>query len=220
MGSGNERTTEPQDAVLGIDPGSRRMGWAVVRPCPSAPNGLLRVDSGTLEPPHQDPLNARLGHMLLALEDLFARHRVTSVAVEQAYLAHNPHTALVLGQARGLPIALAAARGLEVAEYQASVVKQQVVGSGRAAKGQVRAMVQLLLQLPALPQEDEADALAVAIAHLRFSAVPLAASVPARVPAALREAQGQVPSTPGRDYYAAVVRAAGPRGGGRKGRRR
>ena len=59
---------------------------------------------------------------------------------------------------------------LPVAEYAARAVKQAVVGKGSADKTQVQHMVQLLLKLPGKPQEDAADALAIAITHAHTSA--------------------------------------------------
>ena len=44
-------------------------------------------------------------------------------------------------------------------------IKQTVVGVGRADKDQVQHMVKILLNLQNKLQEDEADALAVAITH-------------------------------------------------------
>jgi crossover junction endodeoxyribonuclease RuvC len=108
--------------------------------------------------------------ILRALEALFATHPCTELAVESAFVKDNPRTALVLGQARGLPIALAAARGMPVHEYAPALVKRRICGSGRAEKGQMREMVKILLGLPDLPGEDEADALAVAVAHVRANA--------------------------------------------------
>ena len=161
--------------VLAIDPGSRKLGWAVVR---RTGQTLTRLASGTLKPPAADDVPKRLGYLLTQLEMLFTIHTPDALAVEAAFVHENPHTALVLGQARGLPIALAAARGLPVAEYPPATVKRTVVGSGRAEKHQVQEMVRLVLELPELPQEDEADALAVAITFHRqppLVAVPVAA---------------------------------------------
>ncbi len=77
----------------------------------------------------------------------------------------NPKSTLLLGQARGAAICAAVAANLQVAEYTALQVKQAVVGNGHAAKEQVQEMVKRLLQLPAAPSPDAADALACAICH-------------------------------------------------------
>ncbi len=202
--------------VLGVDPGSRKLGWAVLV---ADRDGVRVVASGTLTPPKSAALAARLGFLLNELAALLSQHRVDALAVEQAFVYKNPKTALVIGQARGLPIALAAARGLSVHEYQPSVVKRAVVGSGRASKEQVRHMVQLQLRLPDLPQEDEADALAIALTHTRE--VAHRGGVEPELLAVSRGAQARggweaaapPPPTDARAYYAAVVAAA-------KGRKR
>ena len=77
----------------------------------------------------------------------------------------NPKSTLLLGQARGAAICAAVLANLQVAEYTALQVKQAVVGNGHAAKEQVQEMVKRLLQLPAVPSPDAADALACAICH-------------------------------------------------------
>jgi crossover junction endodeoxyribonuclease RuvC len=87
------------------------------------------------------------------------------VAVEQVFVNVNPKSTLLLGQARGAAICAAVAANLQVAEYTALQVKQAVVGNGHAAKEQVQEMVKRLLQLPAAPSPDAADALACAICH-------------------------------------------------------
>ena len=85
--------------------------------------------------------------------------------MEQVFVNVNPKSTLLLGQARGAAICAAVAANLQVAEYTALQVKQAVVGNGHAAKEQVQEMVKRLLQLPAAPSPDAADALACAICH-------------------------------------------------------
>lgn len=84
-------------------------------------------------------------------------------------MAKNPDSALKLGQARGAAIVAAVNLNLPVSEYAARQVKQTVVGTGAAEKSQVQHMVRSLLKLPANPQADAADALAIAITHCHLS---------------------------------------------------
>ena len=77
----------------------------------------------------------------------------------------SPQATLLLGQARGACVTALVATNLPVAEYTALQMKQAVAGHGKAAKAQVQAMVQRLLQLPATPRPDAADALGLAITH-------------------------------------------------------
>jgi crossover junction endodeoxyribonuclease RuvC len=87
------------------------------------------------------------------------------LAIEEVFMAKNASSALKLGQARGAAICAATSQGLEVSEYSARGVKLAVVGSGSADKTQVQHMVRMLLGLSAAPGADQADALAVALAH-------------------------------------------------------
>ena len=183
--------------VLGIDPGSRKLGWAVVD-CTKPPS---RVASGVLKPSASQPVHVRLGVLLRELEQIIEVHQPQVLAIEQAFVYKNPKTALVIGQARGIPIALCAANGVDVYEFQPSVIKQRVVGSGRATKEQVQRMVQLQFQLDTLPAEDEADALAAALTYAIGGQG--ASAAPEEV-------------TASRAYYLAVTAGAKRRGG--KGR--
>ncbi len=180
--------TEVQGHILAIDPGSRKLGWAIVA------DGPRRVDSGVLKLAERLPLNDRLGQILTALQALFEKFAPAQLAIESAFVHDNAHTALVLGQTRGLPIAIAAARGLPIYEYTPAVVKKRIAGSGRAEKGQMREMIRLQLKLAQLPGEDEADALAVGLTHYFETrwlgvAVALPRDGTAPVPAILTPAQ-------------------------------
>ena len=87
------------------------------------------------------------------------------MAIEKVFVNVNPQSTLLLGQARGAAISAAVIKHLSVAEYTALQVKQSVVGNGHAKKDQVQEMVKRLLNLPAVPSPDSADALACAICH-------------------------------------------------------
>jgi len=182
---------QPTQRILGVDPGTVRFGWGIIE---ATGTEARHIASGVFRIPAAMRLPERLGKLLTSLEELLLSHDLDVVAVEQAFVYKNPRTALVIGQARGLPIALAAARGLQIAEYQPATIKRAVVGSGRASKEQVAMMVQLQLGLPSLPQEDEGDALAVALTHAR-DAGGLTTAAAASAPA---------DGSP-RAYYAAVV---------------
>jgi crossover junction endodeoxyribonuclease RuvC len=77
-------------------------------------------------------------------------------------------TAIILGAARGAAILAAAENGLPVFEYPPRRVKQSTVGHGAAGKNQVAFMVRALLGLTETPEADAADALAIALTHLRM----------------------------------------------------
>ena len=152
--------------VLGVDPGTARLGWAVIDDEPA----LRAVAYGlvTTQPTTAMPL--RLRHIHHEVAELVDRHRPDVVVVEQLFFARNVTTALAVGQARGVVLLAAAQRGVGVAEYTPSEVKQAVVGYGKADKPQMQEMVRLILGLDVVPSPDDvADALALAVCHAHTS---------------------------------------------------
>lgn len=148
--------------ILGIDPGSVATGWGVVERR-RAGGSLYHVAHGTLRPPRSASLPARLAHIHRGLVEVLEQFEPERAAIEQVFLARNPNSALVLGQARGAAMTALGASGLDVEEVAARQVKQSVAGSGGASKRQIQEVIVKLLDLPDLPQADAADALAVAI---------------------------------------------------------
>jgi crossover junction endodeoxyribonuclease RuvC len=152
--------------ILGIDPGSRMTGWGLVDYSNSRStylaSGTIRLGSGA-------PLPQRLVKLTESLEELLERYNPGDCAIEQIFTAKNARSALVLGHARGVILCAVARKGVNLQEYSATQVKQAVVGQGRAEKSQMQLMVGALLGRKEALQEDEADALAVALTHAAFS---------------------------------------------------
>ena len=147
--------------ILGIDPGLRRMGWGVIR---VEGTRLQAVAHGVVTPPTTAPLAERLHHIFDAVCSLVSEHRPDEAAIEEAFMAANASSALKLGHARAAALLAPAQAGLPVAEYAARLVKKSVVGTGAAEKGQVAAMIAVLLP-GTKATADAADALAIAICH-------------------------------------------------------
>jgi crossover junction endodeoxyribonuclease RuvC len=147
--------------ILGIDPGSRVTGYGLIEVQGShsrcLAQGVLRLSG--------DALEQRLLQVLTGLRALIAEHRPAEVAMEQVFVKRNVASALVLGQARGAALCAVGEAGLPLHEYAPASIKLAIAGSGRAEKPQVQRMVKVLLNLPALPAEDAADALACALCH-------------------------------------------------------
>lgn len=155
-------TPQNSRVILGIDPGSRFTGYGVVEVHGSKlkyiASGCIRVQG--------DSVNERLGDLYHSVDELIGGYTPDELAIEQVFMAKNPQSALKLGQARGVVIALAVANQIPVYEYAARLVKQTIVGTGRASKEQVQHMVQILLSLSGKPQADAADALAIGLCHV------------------------------------------------------
>ncbi len=147
--------------ILGIDPGSRVTGFAVIE---RQGNHNQYLASGCIRT-RGESLPERLKVIFEGIEGIIQTHAPEEVAVEQVFMHRNAASALKLGQARGAAITAAVKHSLPVFEYTATQIKQAIVGKGHAAKEQVQHMVKLLLHLSDTPQEDAADALAVALCH-------------------------------------------------------
>ena len=150
--------------VFGIDPGSARTGYGCVQSDGSR-HRLIVCGAITIPASHSFPEKLRIIHVELGV--LIARHRPDVVAIENLFHAVNARSALKLGHARGVAMLAAVEAGVPIVEYTPAEVKQSVVGYGRAEKGQVQSMVQLLLGLSEPPAPfDASDALAIAVCHL------------------------------------------------------
>jgi crossover junction endodeoxyribonuclease RuvC len=149
--------------VLGIDPGSRKTGFGIVQ---HSGGSLSYVSSGVIRIPVDLSLPERLQTIYENVVAIVEQYQPDEAAVENVFMSKSAGSALKLGQARGAAIVAATCQGLQVSEYEARKVKQSVVGTGAADKLQVQHMVKTLLKLPKSPQEDAADALAVALCHI------------------------------------------------------
>ncbi len=149
--------------VLGIDTSLRSSGVGVVE---AAGSRLAAVEYGRVRNADRLPLSACLRRLDEEVRALIARTQPAEAAIEDVFFCKNVRTAVTLGEARGVVIAACAGAGIPVYEYAPRRVKQAVVGYGAADKSQVRRMVMRLLSLAEEPQEDEGDALAIAICHV------------------------------------------------------
>ena len=148
--------------ILGIDPGSRKTGYGLIE---NTGNRIRHLASGCIRLNAKHPLSDRLSILSRELEQLIEEFRPDCGVVEKIFFAKNAQSALTLGHARGVILLKFSERNLPIHEYQTLKIKQTVVGVGRAGKDQVQHMVKILLNLQNSLQEDEADALAVAITH-------------------------------------------------------
>ena len=149
--------------VLGIDPGSTHTGYALLE---GVNSHLECLAIGRISPQRSQKFPQRLLAIYERIQELLACYHPDAMAVEDVFSGINARTALRLGQARGIVLLAAAKARIDVYDYPPMVVKKAVVGQGRASKSQVSFMVQRLLNLPQLPEQDAADALALAICHL------------------------------------------------------
>jgi crossover junction endodeoxyribonuclease RuvC len=154
--------------VIGVDPGTATTGFGLVRE--KMDGELEAVDYGVISTPSNLEMPLRLLELYERLNQLLFLHHPDNGAVEKLFFQRNVRTALAVGQGRGVVLLAFGQAKVPVAEYTPLEVKQAIVGYGGADKGQVQQMVRALLDLPGIPQPDDAaDALAIAICHIHSS---------------------------------------------------
>ena len=153
--------------ILGIDPGLQKCGWGIIH---SEGSSLKFLACGLIKPKTSFTLAARLAILHEEIAGIVKNYAPDSAAVEETFMNNNAASALKLGQARGVVLAVPALYGLDVAEYGANKIKKSIVGNGHASKTQIGMMIKTLLPACGQISEDEADALAVAVTHAHYSA--------------------------------------------------
>jgi len=155
--------------VLGIDPGTRFLGWGMVRRDGSR---LVHVAHGVITPTSSDLLAQRLVAIADQLGAIIHEFRPDAAAVETLFFHKDAQAASKLGHARGVVLLALCQAAVAIAEYSPALVKRTVVGRGAADKRQVALIVKAALGLEQLPRADATDALALALTHLRVAHLP------------------------------------------------
>ena len=149
--------------VLGVDASLRSAGLGIVE----FERGVMRcIDARCVKSKPTLRLSECLVNLRAATDAYIAEFKPDEAALEGIFFFHNAKTALILGHARGVILSSCAAAGIPAYEYPPTRVKQAVTGGGAAVKGQMQAMMKSMLGLPELPQEDAADALAIAVTRI------------------------------------------------------
>src|SRR6266581_3621167 len=155
--------------VLGIDPGTAILGYAVVA---AKGDELSMLVCDVITTSARMLLAERFQHIYHRLIEIIKTYEPEEAAMEELFFAKNARTAMTVGQARGVIMLALANGGLPISEYTPKEVKQAVTGYGSAGKEQVGEMVRILLKLQTVPRPDDAaDAAAVAICHLNTANV-------------------------------------------------
>ena len=148
--------------ILGIDPGSRKTGFGLIR---REGRRFCHVENGTLYLEGQPDYVARLVLLHQEILRLVRHYKVQALAVENIFYHKNPKSVQKLGEVRGVVLMTAGLCGLELGEYTPLQVKQAVTGYGKATKDQVQVMIGKILGLKDRPEENASDALGIALCH-------------------------------------------------------
>ncbi|HAC14575.1 MAG TPA: crossover junction endodeoxyribonuclease RuvC [Bacteroidetes bacterium] len=150
--------------VLGIDPGSRNTGVAVLKKSGNKYEmiycDVIRV--GKIEK-HTD----RLVSIYNDISQLIERFSPDACAVETPLYGKDPLALLKLGRAQASAMLAAMNNGISIDEYYPKMVKKSITGNGNANKDQVAYMLDKVLALNGAKfPPDATDALAVAWCHM------------------------------------------------------
>lgn len=148
--------------ILGIDPGTRNMGYALI----SLDQGKISLIEAGLIKIKADELQYQIPQMVEALDNIFSNNVIDEVAMEDIFYAHNPKTTIKFAQFRGAIMLKLLQEFGQFNEYTALQVKKALTGKGKATKEQVSFMVKRLLGIKKeIKPLDITDAIAVAITH-------------------------------------------------------
>lgn len=148
--------------ILGIDPGLNCTGWGVIE---QQGNRLSFIAAGQVKTDAKLALAERLKLLHEGMTKMLALYKPQEAAIEETFMNTNALSSLKLGHARGALMLSVSLENVPLTEYATRLVKKSVVGSGKAEKSQVEAMVKIILPSAKATSADAYDALAVAICH-------------------------------------------------------
>jgi len=159
----NILTAKEKYSILGVDPGTNIMGYAVIE---VAGKKMKLVEMGVVKMGKFDSHQLKLKQIFERLQAIIDRHQPKEMAIEAPFFGKNVQSMLKLGRAQGVAIAAAMTKGLEMCEYSPKSIKKSVTGNGNASKEQVAAMLENILH-EKLDGEtmDATDALGAAVCH-------------------------------------------------------
>ena len=159
--------------ILGIDPGTLYMGYALLR---TSGSQVEIIDFGVFDVHKLEDQYARLQKEFFFIQQLIDLHHPTVLAIESQFVDKNPQTMIKIVHAQGVAIAAALSKDIPVVEYSPMKVKMAITGNGHSDKHQVADRWQRFLHIPAdkMPKKlDASDALGIAYCHYLQLGMPL-----------------------------------------------
>ena len=162
--------------ILGLDPGSRTTGYAIVsfigKKSTVLACDVLRLEKIT---EHQD----RLKEIFEQIQKLIEVYKPTTAAVETPVYGKDPLAMLKLGRAQAACMLAPKLSGIEITEYYPKAIKKAITGNGNASKIEVSNMLSHLTGLNFEDLKlDATDALSVALTHHFAISKPTGLQVP------------------------------------------
>ena len=159
--------------ILGIDPGTLYMGYALLHTVGSK---VEILDFGVFDVHKLEDQYARLQREFFFLQELIEKYHPSVLAIESQFVDKNPQTMIKIVHAQGVAIAAALSKDIPVQEYSPMKIKMAITGNGHASKEQLADMLQRFLHIPdeQMPKKlDATDALGIAYCHFLQLGLPL-----------------------------------------------
>lgn len=148
--------------ILGIDPGSRKTGWGLIK---KQGKKIHYVASGVLQFKGADFMD-RLPTVKSEMKQLLKELQPDVISMESLIYVKSPTALIKLAQTRGIILAeLFNKYEGKIFEYSPNLVKSQTVGHGHASKESVQKFLAMTLGKKEFKTDDESDALAIAMCH-------------------------------------------------------
>jgi crossover junction endodeoxyribonuclease RuvC len=146
--------------ILGLDPGSTRIGFGLV----NFEHGKFTcLAYGTIDTPGVSRADD-LTYTAQELNNLIDRFKPSVAVIEKLFFTKNQKTAMAVSESRGVLLLTCALRDIDVQEVTPIQVKQAIASYGGADKKQIQRMVKLVFGLQEdVRPDDAADALALAL---------------------------------------------------------
>lgn len=150
--------------ILGLDPGSRKIGYAFLS---LDGQKISYLTSGIILVEHIPNFIDRLGTIhRLTLELVQKIYLPDEIAIESLIYVKSPTALIKLAQARGAMLSgLSEIRNGKIFEYSPNLVKSMTTGFGHADKESVSKFVSMMFGKIAFKTNDESDAVAIALCH-------------------------------------------------------
>ncbi|NMB91559.1 crossover junction endodeoxyribonuclease RuvC [candidate division WWE3 bacterium] len=156
--------------ILGIDPGTARMGYGVIKEGKGSKLTLIESDV-LVTHPDLTPEN-RLKFLFNNLNSIIKKHKPDVMVIERLFFNTNAKTAIAVGQARGICMLAAANRKVKVCDYTALEAKLVLTGYGRSDKKAMQEAVKNVFHLNSQVKSDDAnDAVAMALCYVKKNGI-------------------------------------------------
>jgi crossover junction endodeoxyribonuclease RuvC len=156
-------TSSSEKIILGIDPGTRFLGYGLLR---ITHDKVTVLQYGVLNLTKYTTQGAKFLKIHERVLGIIEEFLPDEIAIESPFFGKNVQSMLKLGRVQGMVMSLAFSKSIPIAEYEPKKIKQSVTGNGNASKEQVAKMVEIIgnIKLDA-KMHDATDALGIAICH-------------------------------------------------------